>query len=206
MGTKALKKNKDMTNLQKMMYGFCMTSNIMAGAIFGTYIAYFYTDYIGFSAAFVGSLTGICALFDGVSDIVMGWGIDRTHTRWGKVRPWFLIGGIGCGILVWLSYSVPSILSGNITARMVYCVITYFLYRVVAQTIIGVASSTLITVVSSHAEERNVLGLINVAVSLVATMAVSASTLPLVNAMGRTQAAWSKIAGIYAVITLYPFI
>ena len=43
-------------------------------------------------------------LWDGVADPVMGWISDNTRTRWGRRRPYIVIGGILCGLtypLIW---------------------------------------------------------------------------------------------------------
>ena len=57
----------------------------------GSYLTLYYTDSVGIAAATIGTLMLLSRLLDGISDLVMGSIIDRTHTRWGKARLWIPI-------------------------------------------------------------------------------------------------------------------
>ena len=46
-------------------------------------------------------------LVDGVADVLMGLVIDNTATRWGRCRPYLLIGAIPFGLLCILAFYVP---------------------------------------------------------------------------------------------------
>lgn len=52
------------------------------------FLLFYYTDYAGVSAMAVGTIMMISRVFDGISDIIMGVIVDRTHSRFGKARPW----------------------------------------------------------------------------------------------------------------------
>ena len=56
----------------------------------GSYLTLYYTDSVGLAAATIGTMMLLTRLLDGISDLIMGSIIDRTHTRWGKARPWIL--------------------------------------------------------------------------------------------------------------------
>lgn len=56
----------------------------------GAYLTLYCTDSLKMGAAFLGMMFLICRFLDGISDIVMGLIIDRTNTRFGKARPWFV--------------------------------------------------------------------------------------------------------------------
>ncbi len=36
----------------------------------------------------------ICRIWDGINDPIMGWIIEKFHFKWGKYKPWILLGGI----------------------------------------------------------------------------------------------------------------
>ena len=59
-------------------------------ATVGSFLMLYYTNSVGISAAATGTLMLITRLLDGVSDLVAGFVIDRTKTKWGKARPWIL--------------------------------------------------------------------------------------------------------------------
>jgi Na+/melibiose symporter-like transporter len=56
------------------------------------FIVAVYTDHVAMSATLAGLALMLGKLFDGVSDPVMGYISDRTRTRWGRRRPWFMVG------------------------------------------------------------------------------------------------------------------
>ncbi|MDU5308193.1 MAG: MFS transporter, partial [Varibaculum cambriense] len=60
-----------------------MAVNITWAAL-GMFIVYFYTDVALIPAAAVGTLMLLGRLFDGVTDVIVGALVDKTHTRWGK--------------------------------------------------------------------------------------------------------------------------
>ena len=50
--------------------------------------ANFYTDVFGLAAATAGTIILVARLWDAFFDPIMGITADRTHTRWGRFRPW----------------------------------------------------------------------------------------------------------------------
>lgn len=59
-----------------------------------TYLMIYYTDTIGISAATVSVMMLVIRIFDALNDPLIGSLADRTHSRWGRYRPWFMVGSI----------------------------------------------------------------------------------------------------------------
>ncbi len=73
----------------RICYGFGDTAcNVVAGAM--TILTFFYTDYAGVEPTTVGLVMLLSRCFDGVSDVIMGFIVERTNSKWGKSRPWVL--------------------------------------------------------------------------------------------------------------------
>lgn len=88
------------------------------------YMMFFYTDIVGLSAAFVGTMFLAARIFDAVADPIMGHIADRTRTRWGQFRPYVLIGAVPFALACILVYTIPPL---GLTGKMVFASITYIL-------------------------------------------------------------------------------
>jgi len=81
------------------------------------FLPFFLTDTAGLGPAAVGVLLLVCRVWDGVADLAMGLIVDRTHTRWGKFRPWILWSAVPLGVLGVLTFSAPPL---GATGRLAY--------------------------------------------------------------------------------------
>ena len=91
--------------------------------VFLTMILYqqnFYTDTLGISAGWAGTLVLIARLWDAFFDPVMGFIADRTKTRWGRFRPWLLWTSIPWGVCMVTRYSVPVASRATVGLRFFY--------------------------------------------------------------------------------------
>ena len=165
-----------------------------------TFITIYYTDIIGLASATVGTVMLATKVTDGVSDIIMGAIIDRTHTKIGKARPWILAGGAGCGISLYLLFSAPASL--GTVGTIIFCTATYFLTCPFFGTILTVAEGAIIPMISSKERGRTVLGLINSFTLIVVTICISVCTPLIISAMGESRQTYRIVTLVYAVLTV----
>lgn len=83
---------KQVTRVQKYSFGIGAFGKDLIVNLIGIYLMFYLTDVLGVSAAFVGTLYFVARIWDAINDPVMGFIVDKTRTRWGKFRPWILIG------------------------------------------------------------------------------------------------------------------
>ena len=86
------------------------------------YLLKFYTDVYGLSAATAGTILLIARCIDAVDAPVWGIIFDKTHSRWGKCRPWFLWLCVPFAVFGVLTFVTPD-LSAN--AKAIYAGVTY---------------------------------------------------------------------------------
>ena len=117
------------------------------------YLAVFYTDTFGLTAAAAAMLFLVVRLSDGVTDIIMGMIADRTNTRWGKFRPWILWSTPFLALFMVLCFTTPDLSDSN---KLIYAYVTY-IGLTLAYTVNNVPYSALMGVMTASDTERTSL-------------------------------------------------
>ncbi|MEW6993059.1 MFS transporter [Colwelliaceae bacterium MEBiC 14330] len=117
------------------------------------YLAVFYTDTFGLTAAAAALLFLVVRLSDGVTDIVMGMIADRTSTPMGKFRPWILWSTPFLALFMVLCFTTPDLSDTN---KLIYAYITY-IGLTLAYTVNNVPYSALMGVMTPNDKERTSL-------------------------------------------------
>ena len=76
------------------------------GAVVASYFSVHLTDDLKISAAAASLIMLIASLWDAINDPIMGVIADRTKTKWGRYRPYFLIAPVLItlfGVLIWVN-------------------------------------------------------------------------------------------------------
>ena len=74
----------------KVGYGSGDVAGNVVYALLSSFVMIYLTDTVGLNSGVVGTLMMFSKLFDGVTDIFFGSMIDKTKSRMGKVRPWWI--------------------------------------------------------------------------------------------------------------------
>ena len=77
---------------RKLCFGVGALGKDLCYAMISTFLMIYLTDTVGLAPLFVGNLFLVARVWDAVNDPMMGFMVDNTRTRWGKFRPWILIG------------------------------------------------------------------------------------------------------------------
>lgn len=119
------------------------------------YLAVFYTDTFGITASAAALLFLVVRLSDGITDIVMGMIADRTHTRWGKFRPWILFSTPFLALMMVLCFTTPDL---SESGKLIYAYATY-IGLTLAYTMNNVPYSALMGVMTtSHSQRTSLSG------------------------------------------------
>jgi len=90
-----------------LVYGLGFMGLATIGQAFTGYYIFFYVDVLGLSVALAGLVNVIYAIWDAVNDPLVGYLSDNTRTRWGRRRPWMLVGLPFTMIFMVLVFTVP---------------------------------------------------------------------------------------------------
>ncbi len=169
-----------------------------------TFIAYYYTDVYKLDPGTAQWVIATCGIIGGVIfSPLMGMIADRTHTRWGRYRPWIMWTSIPFGVMIFLTFTTPD-LSGN--AKVAYAFVTYLLL-VTLYTANNLPYSSLSGVLTGKMSERNSLSAYRFVAVMVAQFIIQVLLRPLVLVLGDGDEAvgFEKIMMIFAVAAVICF-
>lgn len=89
---------------------------------------FFMISFLGLSGSVYGLIVFIETLYDALDDSISGLIIDRTRTRWGRLRPYLLIPTPFWAVASVMLFSAPSFLETN-ASRVVWAVIGIFVFN-----------------------------------------------------------------------------
>ena len=116
-----MKGKKEVGAVQIGMYGLGNFAAQLSWTMVSTYLVIFYTDVFGLAASSVAMLMLIAKVWDGINDPIMGAIMDKSHSKWGKYRPFILIGSIVLVIFTILTFSTPDF---NDTGKLIWAYVT----------------------------------------------------------------------------------
>ena len=162
---------------EKIGYGFGDMASSMFWKLFGAYLMIFYTDVFGLPAAVVGTMFLITRIWDSAFDPIVGVVADRTHSRWGKFRPYLLWLAVPFGIIGILTFVTPD---WSPTGKLIYAYVTYSLMMMIYSAI-NVPYASLLGVMSPNPKERNTLSTYRMTFAYIGSFIALLLFMPLVN-------------------------
>lgn len=121
-----------------------------------SYVSYYANGLLGMSTVFISSLATSMRIFDGFTDPIIGWLIDRTKGKYGKFRPFLIIGNIVLMTSMILMYRTTHLVPEYL--RIPYFIAVYALY-IIGYTIQGTVTTSAQSVLTNDPEQRPLYGL-----------------------------------------------
>lgn len=177
------------------LLGMCcgQISQGMEAVVIGQ-LTYYLTESVHLAISAVGVLLMFSKLFDGVTDAIAGFLVDRTHTRWGKARPYSLV-FIPMWIAMVLIYSVPEI---NVKLQIAYVFVMYFIIESIGRTFIICIQSVMLKR-SVYEEDQAKFMTVGALFAFLFGLIASVAMPLLIGQYGNTRQGWTLIALVYAV-------
>lgn len=117
-----------LTVKEKISYGLGAVGKDMVYMLSATDILYYYQDILGVSAISMGIILMAARVFDAFNDPIMGVLVAKTRTKWGKFRPWLLIGTLLNATVLYIMFAAPPALNGS--GLVAYAAIIYVVWGV----------------------------------------------------------------------------
>jgi len=166
--------NEKLTNKAKILYGIGDLGISLLGSSIQFFLLFFYTDVAGIDPALAGTALLVGKLtWDAINDPLFGYFSDRTRSRWGRRKPFMLLGAIPLGLTIWLLYSIPPGLTG-LTAFL--AVLGSFLLADTAQTLVSVPYYALSAELTYDYDERTSLTTVRMVFAVVGYILGAATT------------------------------
>ena len=184
---------------QKVAYG---SGDLAANCSYGlvsSFILLYLTGTMGLNSGIIGTLMLASKFLDGISDVIFGTLIDRTHSKLGKARPWMLYGQVGLSVCLFLLFAVPA---ADTTVQYIYFFVVYTALNAVFFTANNIAYSSLVALITKNNNERVQLGSIRFMFAVVTNIVMGFAVTGMVEKFGGGAAGWRTTALIFAIIGL----
>jgi sugar (glycoside-pentoside-hexuronide) transporter len=158
-------------------------------------ITYYATDVVGLSAGMIGTLLLASKIFDGITDLVVGFIIDRTNTKLGKARPYEIF-IVPLWIFTVMLFSTPNL---GTTGKAAYIFTLYSLINAVCATFLnGSEAVYMARSLKGDVQRAKVLSISGL-ITIIFSAAVSIVLPILMHSWGVQPGGWTRIALVIGV-------
>ena len=170
---------------EKVSYGLGAIGKDMVYMLSASYVLYYFQDVLGVNAIAMGVILMIARVFDAFNDPIMGIIVAKTKTKWGKFRPWLMIGTITNAVILFLMFACPPSLDAK--GLVAYAAVTYILWGV-TYTMMDIPYWSMIPAFTKSGKEREGLTTLARSCAGVGSALVTIFTVMIVNAIGKAIA------------------
>ena len=184
-----------------LSYGVSNSGGTVVFSSLASLVTLFWTDYVGIAPAMIATVMLISKFLDALSNIVAGFLIQRTRSKWGQARPWMLWFAIPFGLSCVGCFLVP--VNASEVTQFWYMFIAYNFANTVCYTVVDLAEGTMCSLLSRRPEERERLGSFRLGLCVIGHVLAGGCTLTMVHSLGNNQRAWilvMSIWGAYSVV------
>ncbi len=188
-------------------YGIGAVGLDLSYGMFYSYLSYYLSSVLGLEEGFLLLITPLARIWDGINDPMMGTIVDNTRTKFGKYRPWILIGAMCNAIVLFLLFTSFG-MSG--LPLYIYIGIMYVAWGM-TNTMADIPYWSMVPSFTSEEKERNLVatvarsfsgigqGIISILTPIICPLLSSGIT----DAKGYSASGFSRWAGICGVALVF---
>lgn len=185
--------------ISKLAYGLGDVGCNFSWMFVGNFLMIFYTDVFGISMSAVATLMLFSRFWDAINDPIIGGLSDKTHTRWGRYRPWLLFAApLTALVLILTFWAHPD---WSQTHKIIYMAVTYCIL-VLGYTCVNIPYGTLCGAMTQNMTERAQINTSRSVSAMIAIGIINIITIPLIEWLGNGNArqGYLLIAILYGTI------
>lgn len=177
---------------------------LLLNAVLATYLNVYYTDVLKLTTLWGGVFLTIfpivSKIIDAITNIIMGYIIDRTRTQEGKARPWLLLSAPLVAITGVLLFAVPN---ASQTVQAIWVMISYNLFYSIAYTIFNMSHNLMVPLSTRNTEQRGKLSVFNQIATIMMSGIVVALVFPMVvmPMLGVDKSKWILLMSLLSICT-----
>jgi GPH family glycoside/pentoside/hexuronide:cation symporter len=178
---------------------------LLLNAVLATYLNVYYTDVLGLTTVgggvFLVVFPIISKIIDAITNIFMGYIIDRTRSKHGKARPWLLLSAPLLTISGILLFTVPA---ASTTVQVIWVILSYNLFYSFAYTIFSMSHNLMVPLSTRNTLQRGQLSVFNQISNIMITGIVVAVIFPMLvmPMIGVDQSRWILVMSIISILAL----
>ena len=178
---------------------------LLLNAVLATYLNVYYTDVLNLTGVWSGMFLMIFPIvskvIDAITNVWMGYIIDRTKTKQGKARPWLLLSAPLVAISGILLFTVPT---GNETVQVIWIMLSYNLFYSVAYTIYNMSHNLMVPLSTRNTTDRGGLSVFNQIATIMMSGILVALVFPMVimPMLGVDKSKWIFTMSLLSIISL----
>ena len=202
-------KSENVTKSEKWLgYLIGPAGALLLNAVLATYLNVYYTDVLNLThiwgGLFLTIFPIISKIIDAITNVIMGYIIDRTRSKHGKARPWILISAPMVAITGVLLFTVPQ---ASETVQVIWVMVSYNLFYSFAYTIFNMSHNLMVPLSTRNTTERGGLSVFNQIASIMMSGILVALIFPMVimPSLGVDKSKWILVMSLLSIIT-FPLI
>ena len=178
---------------------------LLLNAVLGTYLNVYYTDVLKLTTFWGGTFLVvfpiISKIIDAITNVVMGYAIDRTRTSEGKARPWLLLSAPLLTVTGILLFTVPS---GSQIVQAIWVMVSYNLFYSFAYTIFNMSHNLMVPLSTRNTTQRGGLSVFNQIATIMMSGILVALVFPMVimPIIGVDKGKWIALMSILSIVAL----
>ena len=178
---------------------------LLLNAVLATYLNVYYTDVLKLTTVWGGAFLVVFPIVskvvDAVTNVIMGYVIDRTRTSEGKARPWLLLSAPLLTITGILLFTVPN---ASQTVRVIWVMVSYNLFYSFAYTIFNMSHNLMVPLSTRNTTQRGSLSVFNQIATIMMSGILVALVFPMVimPAIGVDKGKWITLMSMLSILAL----